>query len=113
MKTKEVEDVDEDEENEEDDENIICLTPSKDKPRVTTQKFRITNKDAAYQVVVWAHEATQKRINEQSSYKWNCLTIQKYKKGSAKSYDCDIPLKLMPKLQSAFDKIFSANKGCF
>ena len=102
-----------DEDDEMGDESVICLTPTKPRSKVHTQKFRLTDKQAAYQIMVWAEETTNKRINDEASYKWNIIKIRKQKKGSAKSYDFDLSLRLLPKLQLALEKINSANKGLF
>ena len=94
-------------------QKVHCLTPSRPKEKILDDKFYITPADAAYQVAIFASTAETKRVNEDCSYNWPCLTIQKWKRGSAKTYDCQIPLKYLPACQQALRKIYEINESHF
>ena len=94
-------------------QKVHCLTPSRPKEKILDDKFYITPADAAYQVAIFASTAETKRVNEDCSYNWPCLTIQKWKRGSAKTYDCQIPLRYLPACQEALRKIYEINESHF
>jgi len=94
-------------------QKVHCLTPSRPKEKILDDKFYITPADAAYQVAIFASTAETKRVNEDCSYNWPCLTIQKWKRGSAKTYDCQIPLRYLPACQVALRKIYEINQSHF
>ena len=94
-------------------QKVHCLTPSRFKEKIVDDKFYITPADAAYQVAIFASTAETKRVNEDCSYNWPCLTIQKWKRGSAKTYDCQIPLRYLPACQVALRKIYEINQSHF
>ena len=94
-------------------QKVHCLTPSRSKEKILDDKFYITPHEAAYQVAIFASTAETKRVNEDCSYNWPCLTIQKWKRGSAKTYDCQIPLRYLPACQEALQKIYEINESHF
>ena len=94
-------------------QKVHCLTPSRPKEKILDDKFYITPHEAAYQVAIFASTAETKRVNEDCSYNWPCLTIQKWKRGSAKTYDCQIPLRYLPACQEALRKIYEINESHF
>ena len=94
-------------------QKVHCLTPSRSKEKILDDKFYITPHEAAYQVAIFASTAETKRVNEDCSYNWPCLTIQKWKRGSAKTYDCQIPLRYLPACQEALRKIYEINESHF
>ena len=94
-------------------QKVHCLTPSRPKEKILDDKFYITPHEAAYQVAIFASTAETKRVNEDCSYNWPCLTIQKWKRGSAKTYDCQIPLRYLPACQEALQKIYEINESHF
>ena len=94
-------------------QKVHCLTPSRFKEKILDDKFYITPAEAAYQVAIFASTAETKRVNEDCSYNWPCLTIQKWKRGSAKTYDCQIPLRYLPACQVALRKIYEINQSHF
>ena len=94
-------------------QKVHCLTPSRFKEKILDDKFYITPAEAAYQVAIFASTAETKRVNEDCSYNWPCLTIQKWKRGSAKTYDCQIPLRYLPACQVALRKIYEINESHF
>ena len=94
-------------------QKVHCLTPSRSKEKILDDKFYITPHEAAYQVAIFASTAETKRVNEDGSYNWPCLTIQKWKRGSAKTYDCQIPLRYLPACQEALQKIYEINESHF
>ena len=94
-------------------QKVHCLTPSRPKEKILDDKFYITPHEAAYQVAIFASTAETKRVNEDGSYNWPCLTIQKWKRGSAKTYDCQIPLRYLPACQEALRKIYEINESHF
>ena len=94
-------------------QKVHCLTPSRSKEKILDDKFYITPHEAAYQVAIFASTAETKRVNEDGSYNWPCLTIQKWKRGSAKTYDCQIPLRYLPACQEALRKIYEINESHF
>ena len=94
-------------------QKVHCLTPSRPKEKILDDKFYITPHEAAYQVAIFASTAETKRVNEDGSYNWPCLTIQKWKRGSAKTYDCQIPLRYLPACQEALQKIYEINESHF
>ena len=94
-------------------QKVHCLTPSRFKEKILDDKFYITPAEAAYQVAIFASTAETKRVNEDCSYNWPCLTIQKWKRGSTKTYDCQIPLRYLPACQVALRKIYEINESHF
>ena len=97
-------------------QKVHCLNycqTSRFKEKILDDKFYISPAEAAYQVAIFASTAETKRVNEDCSYNWPCLTIQKWKRGSTKTYDCQIPLRYLPACQQALRKIYEINESHF